>query len=540
MLSDKLRDGAQSGLFKFVLGLIVISFIFTGVGGYLVPSFDTSPAEVGHIRIGASDWNSRYSSETRRIMQFNPQAADMLENGPYVAQLRRAVLEEMISQAAVTSLAWDLGIRIGDDQVREAIAATPSFFREGRFDNDLYLASVRSMGLTPDGFAEQVRAEQSAELITRALVSAWARPMDHELRQFYDLLSEQRTVDLFRMPRDRFSSSIEVTPEQAREHYEQNTGAYLQPATVRFGYLLLTLDGCARELRPGEEELRAWYELSPGQYTDAQGAPQSFEQARTQVQAEYIGEKSRELFRDRSAMLTDASYENPDSLDEAARVTGLTIQDSGLIAQHDQKLSWPLNDPAVQRLCFDPVNLSSGMNSRVVSLDADTAIVINVHEHHPSSVRPFEEVQDEVTAGLRDAGSTSRVRQRLEELAEQMRGGEAVNLRGEGVKTEAKVQLQRGSDRVSPRLAEAIYSLPRGSFSYALEEDGGDLVLAVLRQVGTDAAGFEAYRDFITSQWEQAQQALIHALIYRAARSLVEIRYNEEALSAALSREQGE
>lgn len=540
MLSDKLRDGAQSGLFKFVLGLIVISFIFTGVGGYLVPSFDPSPAEVGHIRIGANDWNSRYSSETRRIMQFNPQAADMLESGPYVAQLRRAVLEEMISQAAVTSLAWDLGIRIGDDQVREAIAVTPQFFREGRFDNDLYLASVRSMGLTPDGFAEQVRAEQSTELITRALVSAWARPMDNELRQFYELLSEQRTVDLFRMPRDHFSSAIEVTAEQAREHYEQHTGAYLQPATVRFAYLLLTLDGCARELSPGEEELRAWYELNPGLYTDAQGAPQSFEQARTRVQAEYIAEKSRELFRDRSAMLTDASYENPDSLDEAARVTGLSIHDSGLIAQHDQKLSWPLNDPAVQRLCFDPVNLSSGMNSRVVSLDADTAIVINVHEHHPGSVRPFEEVQDEVTAALRTDGSARQARRRLEELAELMRGGGAVDLRREGVKTEAKVQLQRGSDRVSPRLAEAIYALPRGSFSYAIEEDGGDLVLAVLRQVGTDAAGFDAYRDFITSQWEQAQQALIHSLIYRAARSLVEIRYNEEALSATLSREQGE
>ena len=48
MLSDKLQAGAHSKLFKALLALIVISFVLTSVGSYLIPRLNTILVPMGN------------------------------------------------------------------------------------------------------------------------------------------------------------------------------------------------------------------------------------------------------------------------------------------------------------------------------------------------------------------------------------------------------------------------------------------------------------------------------------------------------------
>ena len=52
MLTDKLRDGAHGKVFKILFWIIILSFIFAGVGNYLIPRLDNSPAKIGDYKIG--------------------------------------------------------------------------------------------------------------------------------------------------------------------------------------------------------------------------------------------------------------------------------------------------------------------------------------------------------------------------------------------------------------------------------------------------------------------------------------------------------
>ena len=158
MLSDKLREGAQGKIFKFLFWIIILSFIFAGVGGYLIPRLNTDPVTVGDYPITANEWNEQYNRQTQQMhRQFGAEASRLLENPQYVAALRTEILENMISNVALNSAVFATDVRIGDEQVREVIRTIPAFQRDGKFDNDLYLASVRNMGMNPEYFGEQLR-----------------------------------------------------------------------------------------------------------------------------------------------------------------------------------------------------------------------------------------------------------------------------------------------------------------------------------------------------------------------------------------------
>ena len=133
MLTDKLREGAQGRIFKILFWIIILSFIFTGVGGYLIPRLNTDPVEVGEYKITANEWNQQYTSQTQQMQRmYGARFADMLEDPQYVSNLRSQILEGMIDNVAFNSAVYDLNVRIGDEQVRELIRTTPAFQKDGK------------------------------------------------------------------------------------------------------------------------------------------------------------------------------------------------------------------------------------------------------------------------------------------------------------------------------------------------------------------------------------------------------------------------
>ena len=84
MLSDKLQAGAHSKLFKALLALIVISFVLTSVGSYLIPRLNTDPVTIGEYKISSNEWTEQYNRRAQQLHRYGPQAAALLENPQYV------------------------------------------------------------------------------------------------------------------------------------------------------------------------------------------------------------------------------------------------------------------------------------------------------------------------------------------------------------------------------------------------------------------------------------------------------------------------
>lgn len=147
MLTDKLRDGAQSKVFKLIFWVIILSFVFAGVGNYLIPRLDTSPAKVGEAKITEEQWRGEYQNQVRYMqMYYGANINNMLEDPKFVQAMRMRVLNDIIDNVALNSVIHEEGVRIGDEQVKDNIRKNDSFKKDGKFNNELFLATVRNWG----------------------------------------------------------------------------------------------------------------------------------------------------------------------------------------------------------------------------------------------------------------------------------------------------------------------------------------------------------------------------------------------------------
>ncbi len=260
MLSDKLRDGANSKGFKIILGLIMVSFVLTGVGGYLIPRLDTDPVSIGDYKISSNEWTNQYNRQAQQLHRMQG-GAQLLENPQYVATLKKQVLERMIDNVAFNSTVWDLGIRIGDEQVRDVIRRTPAFQKDGRFDNELYLATIRNMGMSPDYYGEQLRVSLMSESVARPLLNTATMPLPFELDNVAKVISQTREVDLYTVDPADLAKNITVSDEEAKAYYDNNPNEFKAPANVKFNYLLLSMDDLRSQVEVTDAKLEDFFNM---------------------------------------------------------------------------------------------------------------------------------------------------------------------------------------------------------------------------------------------------------------------------------------
>ena len=80
----------------------------------------------------------------------------------------QAVLQRMINDAALAQEAADLGLRVSDAKVTQAIHADPSFNGfDGAFSRQRFNEVMRAAGLTEFGYIQQVRKDIANTQILR-------------------------------------------------------------------------------------------------------------------------------------------------------------------------------------------------------------------------------------------------------------------------------------------------------------------------------------------------------------------------------------
>ncbi len=268
MLTDKLRDGAHGKVFKIIFWIIILSFVFAGVGNYLIPRLNTDPVEIGDIKISANQWNSSYQDQVRAMQnKYGPSIHDMLENPETVKVLRMQVLERLVDNAALASETYKQGIRIGDEQVKSAIRQEKAFFKDGKFSNDVFLATVKNMGSSPDYFAQQMRASLAQETIAEPILRAASSVYPYEVDLLAKLFAQTRVVDLYSINLKDFSKTVSLSDDEVKKYYDENHDKFMAPATVKFNYVVLSVNDLKKQVKVDDAKLEEFYNLNQTDFT---------------------------------------------------------------------------------------------------------------------------------------------------------------------------------------------------------------------------------------------------------------------------------
>ncbi|MCR5537251.1 MAG: SurA N-terminal domain-containing protein [Succinivibrio sp.] len=636
MLTDTLREGAQGKVFKILFFLIILSFIFAGVGNYLIPRLNTDPAKVGDFSITYTNWNEQVNQRTQNLQRnYGPQAVEMLENKEFVTALRMNVLESMIDNVALNSAAYDAGIRIGDEQIKAEIRNTKAFHKDGKFNNDLYLAVIRNSGMSPEYYAEQLRVEQLARAVVDPVFSASGLAFEPEIEELSKLFAEQRKVKLFVADTEALEKQSSITDDEVQAYYKAHPAEFKTPASVDFSYLHLTVAELKKNVKYTDAQLEEYYNLHQDEFMhpeqreateifikqgenlaseteklkadlksgedfdklvrkyhskdtphqdgklglvsksmlsqnagtalfalqktgdisevvlDETGAHvfklqrivearvPEFASIKNEVIEKYTNTEARNAFAKEVNTLSDLTFENPDSLEVAAKALNLEIKEVKGLVFGDTEQADPLNNPEVQKTAFNESNRTSGNNTNVVTLGDDAACVMNVSKYTEAKVRAFEEVKAEAHTACLKAKVAAAGEKLLSSYQQGLKSDPQLAA-PELVQEAGEFALERGSQELPHEFVLSVFALPQGQNGKVgcLGSYQDKPALAVLTEVGLDEQiSLDDYGQMVKMQLMQYKMQTAQQMLFKSAREISKVEYNEEAIKAANSQQ---
>lgn len=616
---EKIREGSQGVIAKSILGLVILTFALAGVGSYLSTPAELNVAEVNGETISRADFDQAFQNERARMQQqFGEMYATLSADTAYMSNFRNEVLERLISEKLEQQLAKKLGLRVSDDQVRDAIRGMTEFQIDGSFNNDRYLALLRQAGFQPDQFRELIRTQMTRNQLLRGVVgSEFATAA--EMQMLMKLQQQQRDIAYLRFKAADFSDKVELTDSLLQDYYTTHLAEFETEQKVAVDYIEISSALLASDVPVTAAEVDAYYQANKARYSreerrqvahimleaeqdDAEVKAQAeallaqiiagadfaqlakeqsadtfsaenggvldwlaagdmdpaFEQAAfalaqqgdisgvvksaygyhiiklvalepEQVKplsevADEIAQRIKEerastAFYELQQRLAEVSFEVPDTLEEAAEVTKLKVVSTPLFSRAEATA--PLASPAVLNKIFDAGFIAEGLNSELIELDKEHAIVVRVKEQLPARTQSLDEVKVQVEAGVKAEQSALLAKAQAEQvLTAAMQTGLAAQAEQLGLTLDNSAATPRFGGSLDGQIRAKAFAMARpqdGQSSIELVElSNGDAALVTVTAVQdaelapvTDNTRLESLAD---QQAEKVYRAMLAAL----------------------------
>ncbi|MBA5761902.1 peptidylprolyl isomerase [Vibrio sp. 404] len=266
-MMDRLREGVNSIAVKIILGLIILSFVFAGVGSYIVGGGSNVAAKVGNVEISRGEFEQAYQNERNRMQaQLGDYFSNLLADPTYVASFRQSVLDRMVNDALLEQHAQALGLRVSDVQVRELILAMPQFQVDGQFSQDVYQSALRRAGYSPESFAEYLRRDLVRNQLMSA-VQASDFSLPGEVSAQSKLIMQTREVRTINLSLADFANKVELTEEEIQDYYQQNPERYTRPEQAKVAYIELSAEALKNSIEVSDEQAKQYYQEHLDKYS---------------------------------------------------------------------------------------------------------------------------------------------------------------------------------------------------------------------------------------------------------------------------------
>ena len=260
-IGDALK-GREGSTRKWITYLIVgvLSFVFAAWGAYGIVNLNFGgsnyAAEANGSKIPIEDARNAW---LRQQSMWQQRLGGSELPAPLRTRLQDQVLESLIRRALLTERSHDLGYRVSDAALREAVHSEPAFQLDGAYSAEVAKAALAQAGISVDAYQQQLRTDlQQLQLEGGIRASDFLTPA--ELTRLTDLEDQQREVRYLTLPADRFHSAP-VTDDAVQAYYKEHQAQYMNPESVHLQFAELRLETlAAQQQQLSDADLRAAYE----------------------------------------------------------------------------------------------------------------------------------------------------------------------------------------------------------------------------------------------------------------------------------------
>ena len=273
-----------------------------------------------------------------------------------------------------------------------------------------------------------------------------------------------------------------------------NIGDYSQLVITSFGYHVLKLTDYKAE------------------------AIQRFEDVQAELRIKLGNELAQDKFFALQQEMARISFEFPDSLEDAASEVNVVIQTSPWLLSSGNSV--PFDQAKVIEAAFSDMVLQDNMNSDLIEVNDDVALVLRLNTFQAANVKPLIEVEAQIKDILVNQKATEQAQQTVDALLADFNAGTDISAQLIALNTSfvSKEKVARYSPEIDQSISRAAFVLPHpvsgGISASTVALSNGDLALVEVTAVDVrESAANPNLAQQQTSQLAQsAYQSFVNSL----------------------------
>ncbi len=414
---QSIREKTSGWIATVILGLIILTFAFFGIEGYLQSDVVSYVARIeGPAKfwifgkqkqeISQNDFQEslRVAREQRRAQlgdAFDAVEFEKVEN-------KRAILDGLIDLTIAKMAAERDGLAVANSSVQKVIAEDPEFQKDAKFDPTTYQFGLTARQMGSADFEAMIRKSLIQRFIPTEIASSGV-VSDKELDGYLRLGEQTRDLQILEIP----PSTVAPTPPtdaEIKAWYDANASKYRSPETVTIEYIELVGSTLPVATMPSDAELRKRYDSEKARFgSDEQKLASHIlvavdEKAPAAAVAAALA-KARDIAAKAKAPGADfAALARQYSDDIGSKDAG------GDLGPVGKGVFAPEFDAAFARLAkggvSDPVRLSEGWD------------IIQLRDVIPGSLKPFEEVRAQLVSEAQEGDRERAFSQASDKLSD--------------------------------------------------------------------------------------------------------------------------
>ncbi len=494
-----MRKNVQS--LKSILWIVVATFIVSifvvwgGAGRLGDKSAADSIATVDGRPIRTEAY---FNALRNRVESLKGQMKEITRSFIEQLGLPQQVLNQLIDQTLLFSLAQKMGVRASDEEVSARIKSMPGLQQDGQFVGyENYRRVLQMNRISLPEFEDSVRQEIILDKVVK-LLTAGVAVTPEEVWESYEAGKSSAKIEYLVLETAKLEPETKPTPAEIKAHFDSNAAAYTIPERREAAYVFFKNDDLKKEVEINDSEVEAYYKANEPQFQTPEkvkvsriflpfaGADKAAAESTAKTLASRI--KAGEDF---------AALARSFSKDDKAATGG----DWGL---YDWKSLVPAEQDAVGKLAAgqvsDPVTLADGVS------------ILKVTEKTPAVTTPLADAKPQIRSILQEQKARQMATDRMNRFAKD--AGKAKDLAAAAAKSGLKVQTTGllksgealGDIDASGAISTAVFQLKEKQISPPIYTYSG-VALAELQKIEAPRpATFDEVKDQVEKDVIEARK----------------------------------
>ncbi|SEM27947.1 peptidyl-prolyl cis-trans isomerase D [Syntrophus gentianae] len=501
---ELMRKHAKNWLMKFLLGMIVIVFIFY-FGTRRGEDETKAVATVNGQDIALAQVQKEYSDLVELyLQQYGSSLSEEMLKG---LDLKQKALDILINKTILLQKAQELNIAATEDEVRNYIMAYPAFQRGGAFNEMVYQRMLRMNRMTPEVFeAEQQKMLSAAKL--EQLISEAVKVCDQEVFDFFRFQNEQINLSYLMFNPASFKDSIAPSRKDLETYLKEHGSEFRVPEQVQLKALFFPARDYAAAAKISDAEIADYYERHSSKFAQKGEKAPPLAEVKTRIVQELTQISGMAAAEEAAKKAHDAIYQQ-ENFDGYAAQNKLKIVTTDF---------FPLNSipaPFNKAANFPQVvmDLKKGEISKVLSGEGEY-FVIQVAARKPAYIPELKTVEQEVAKRYSEMAARSLCKKTADTMLARLKKGESLNQIAQANKLSVEETgfFKPGGAipklGANPQLSMAIYQLAeRTPLPESTFEVNGSFVIVFFKERGKmDTTDYDSKKENLKKLLLQAKR----------------------------------